>query len=218
MAKAVTRPPVLNNPAPPVEDCSSPGRVTKGASAGSGPSDGLWKLTLDKQPPSGMNLVLLVPVCPTQASGLPLSSAIPQTLPIRAMQALPEGAALGATLNAPLDMLTGIKRDPETPLDLSKTSAVTYLPVKSEPEESEISGQAVGAERQEFKNHPSKAIAKTTTTKAASPRLKTDVKKEPQAAGSDCELWSFGSSQQTDCKPEKVIKVESVISSGAFAD
>lgn len=180
-AKVVSMPPVvLNNPAAPVEDRSSPGHVTKGGSAGSGPSDGLWKLTLDKQPPSGMNLVLFVPVCPTQANGLPLPSAIPQTVP---MQALPEGplavsAALGATLNAPLDLLTGIKQDPEAPLDLSKKSAVTYLPVKTEPEESEISGQAVG----------------------------------------DCELWSSGSSQLTDCKPEKVIKIEADISSTAFAD
>lgn len=216
-ANAVTVPAVvLNNPAPPVEDTSNPGHVTEGVSTGTRPSDGLWKLTLDKQPPAGVNLVLFVPVCPTQANGLPLPSAIPQTLPITAMQALPEGplavgAALGATINAPLDLLTGVKQDPEAPLDLSKKSAVNYLPVKSEPEEFEISGQAVDAERQEFENHHSKVTAKTTSIKTAPTGLIVDIKKEPQTSG--CDLWSSESNQLTDYKLEKEIKIEVNISS-----
>lgn len=215
-ANAVTLPAVvLNNPAPPVEDTSNPGHVTEGVSTGTGPSDGLWKLTLDKQPPAGVNLVLFVPVCPTQANGLPLPSAIPQTLPITAMQALPEGplavgAALGPTLNAPLDLLTGVKQDPEAPLDLSKKSAA-YLPVKSEPEEFEISGQAVDAGRQEFGNHHSKVTARTTSIKTAPTGLIVDIKKEPQTSG--CDLWSSESSQLTDYKLEKEIKIEVNISS-----
>lgn len=216
-ANAVTLPAVvLNNPAPPVEDTSNPGHVTEGVSTGTGPSDGLWKLTLDKRPPAGVNLVLFVPVCPTQANGLPLPSAIPQTLPITAMQALPEGplavgAALGATLSAPLDLLTGVKQDPEAPLDLSKKSAVTYLPVKGEPEEFEISGQAVNAGRQEFGNHHSKVTARTTSVKTAPTGLIVDIKKEPQTSG--CDLWSSESSQLTDYKLEKEIKIEVNISS-----
>lgn len=216
-AKAVTLPAVvLKNPAPLVEDTSNPGHVTEGVSTGTGPSDGLWKLTLDKQPPAGVNLVLFVPVCPTQANGLPLPSAIRQTLPITAMQALPEGtlavgAALGATLNAPLDLLTGVKQDPEAPLDLSKKSAVTYLPVKGEPEEFEISGQAVNAGRQEFGNHHSKVTARTTSIKTAPTGLIVDIKKEPQTSG--CDLWSSESSQLTDYKLEKEIKIEVNISS-----
>lgn len=216
-ANAVTLPAVvLNNPAPPVEDTSNPGQVTEGVSTGTGPSDGLWKLTLDKQPPAGVNLVLFVPVCPTQANGLPLPSAVPQTLPITAMQALPEGplavgAALGATLSAPLDLLTGVKQDPEAPLDLSKKSAVTYLPVKGEPEEFEISGQAVNAGRQEFGNLHSKVTARTTSIKTAPTGLIVDIKKEPQTSG--CDLWSSESSQLTDYKLEKEIKIEVNISS-----
>nr|XP_046254867.1 histone-lysine N-methyltransferase PRDM9-like isoform X2 [Scatophagus argus] len=110
-------------PAAAVNDSCSPELVTKDSSAGSGSQDGLWKLTLDKQPPPGVKLVLFVPVCPTQTNGLTLPSAISPTLSNMQVQLQPVGLN-AAPLNAPLDLVTGIKQDPEceAPLDLSKKS------------------------------------------------------------------------------------------------
>ncbi|XP_070823578.1 zinc finger protein 572 isoform X1 [Chaetodon trifascialis] len=154
----------------PVNDCSSPGPVTESVSDGSGPPDGLWKLTLDVQPPAGANLVLFLPVSPMQSNDLNLPSLVSPTLPGPAMQVQPQhlgmNAALG-TLNAPLDLVTGIKQDPdcETPLDLCMKRDLSnsaqhdiLVPIKSEPKEFEISGEVDGTERQEFKNSHSKAI------------------------------------------------------------
>ncbi|KAL7393987.1 hypothetical protein ABVT39_018803 [Epinephelus coioides] len=250
--KAAVPAAVSNNPVAPVTDSPSPGLVTGDVSSGSGPSDGLWKLTLDKQPPPGVKLVVFLPVCATQANGLTLPSANSPTLPVSAMQiqaALPHfsnehlgvNAALGALLNAPLDLVTGIKQDPEwdTPLDLSKKSKssksvlsdISLPPVKSEPEEFEISGEANGTKRQEFKNSNSKMIVKTNSGETAthtevkqcnmdpmdlsgvkvnrtSSGLMIDIKKEPQSPGTDLDSMSSRSCQLTD----KEIKMEMDIS------
>ncbi|XP_076592269.1 uncharacterized protein LOC143323998 isoform X3 [Chaetodon auriga] len=201
----------------PVNDCSSPGPVTEGASDGSGPSDGLWKLTLDIQPPAGANLVLFLPVGPMQSNDLHLPSLVSPTLPGPAMQVQPQhlgmNAALGTLLNAPLDLVTGIKQDPdcETPLDLCTKRDLSnsaqhniLVPMKSEPEELEISGEADSTERQKLKNSHSKAIVQPnpdTYTEVkrckmdpmdlsplnvtASSGLTIDIKKEPHSPALD---------------------------------
>ncbi|XP_023124582.2 zinc finger protein 668 [Amphiprion ocellaris] len=229
-ATTATAPAVVSaSPATPVQDCSSPGLVTAGVSAGSAPSDRLWKLTLNKQPPPGVELVVFVPVCPTQTNGLPLSSAIPQTLPVTAMQALPQASSpllpgnlgVNAALGAPLDLVTGIKQDPEAPLDLSKKrssseSAPTNIPlppVKSEPEEREISGQINGTERHEFKKRTTK-----TEEKMASSGPIMDIKSEPQSPGLGLDLCLSRTRRLTDSKLDKEIKMEVEISNPPCAD
>lgn len=176
---------------PPVPDSVSPEPVA----ADSHQSDGLWKLTLDKQPPPGVNLVLFLPVCPTQTNVLSsaLPSAAPPTLPVSAVQAHHQvavspvtgnghcgvNAAVGVSMDTPLDLVTRIKKDPEceAPLDLSKNcnsskTAVDdgHLPaVKSEPEEFEISGDG-----EHMKTDPLDLATCSTTD----PRLTMDVKQE----------------------------------------
>lgn len=79
-------------------------------------------------------------------------------------QHLGANAALAAPLDAPLDLVTGIKWDPEydAPLDLSRkcnssksaVGDIPLLPVKSEPEDCEITG---GSERREIKSSDNNA-------------------------------------------------------------
>lgn len=151
-------------PDAPVKDSASPDLVTGGLSdTGSAPSDGLWKLTLDKQPPPGVNLVLFLPVC--QSNSMALPSTVPQTIQIPDVQ-----VGEKAELNVPVDLVAGIKQDPEgeAPLDLSKnvkssesaTSVVPLLPVKIEPEEFEVSGEANGTKRHALRNADSNATVK----------------------------------------------------------
>uniref|UniRef100_UPI0037E8EC91 zinc finger protein 878 n=1 Tax=Semicossyphus pulcher TaxID=241346 RepID=UPI0037E8EC91 len=157
---------VSENLAAPERVSHSPGLVPEGVSAGSNPTDGLWKLTLDKQPPPGAKLMLFLPVCATQSNDPALPSAVAQTPPALNMQIQPHvafppvlhehlgvSAALGAPLDAPLNMVTRIKVDPEceAPLDLSKKctpsksalSDARLLPVKSEPQEFDVSVEAL---------------------------------------------------------------------------
>lgn len=212
----------------PVSDSSSPGLVTEGVSPGSGP-DGLWKLTLDKEPPPGVNLVLFLPVCPNQTNGLTLPSEASPTLPGPGMQVQPQhlgvNAALGASQMAPLDLVTGIKQDAgcEAPLDLSKKSNLSksalsdipLQPIKSEPGEVKVSGEADDTEGQELQDGNNKVIklnpGETSTkdkveidpmdvapnkVKTTSPGPITDFKNEPQFPGLD--LDSSRSHQLTD--------------------
>lgn len=68
-------------------------------------------------------------------------------------------AALRVQPNSPFEQIMDIKDDETAPLDLSKKrnstelqlSGVPLLPVKSEPEECEVSGQSICPERPEFK-------------------------------------------------------------------
>lgn len=240
-------PSVTDNPAPPAKDSVSPEPVTEGVSTESGQSDGLWKLTLDKQPPPGVKLVLFLPVCPTQTSDLTLPSGIPQTLPVSAMQVQPQvalspvasnghlevNAAFGAPLSSPLDLVTGIKQDPEceAPLDLSKkckpaVSDIPPLPIKSEPEEFEMSGARGGTVRKALlTTNPGEANTDVkmdpmdlTTHSTTSLGLIMNVKKEPPSPGSDLDLWSSSSSQLTEGRSEKEIKMEVDVSQPACAD
>ncbi|XP_077432822.1 uncharacterized protein LOC144058305 [Vanacampus margaritifer] len=118
---------VQNNPA------SSP--VTNSAvlqlAAGDNPaSDGCWKLTLDKMPPPGSNLVLFVP---TNAEGLTLPPGIAQVVPeVQNVAALP----------APV--LPPIQDADCEPMDLSKRASSPTPPpvVKSERVECEVTAEA----------------------------------------------------------------------------
>ncbi|XP_014893814.1 zinc finger protein 668 [Poecilia latipinna] len=156
--------PASNCAAAPVKDPSS-SRLLR-TEAASSDSEGLWTLTLDEKPPPGMNLVVFLPVCPSQTDGLPLPSGVPQTLPVAAVQALPQespsslssnkllgvSAAVGASLNPCLELVTGfLGQETETPLDLSRKlnlpKDTAFVSVKSEPSEYEISAQANDSEK-----------------------------------------------------------------------
>lgn len=225
---------VSSNLAAPAKDSHS-SCLTGDASAGSGPTDGLWKLTLDKQPPPGVKLVLFLPVCPTQTNGLTLPSAVSPTLLGPAIQ--PQVA---------LDLVTGIKQylECEAPLDLSNKSSlcnsalsdVPFLPIKSEPEGCDISLKADRTERQELKNRDSRAVVKTNpgetdtfsevkqvqmdpmdlsfNVSTSSSGLIIDIKKEPQSPGPDFESWSSRSCLLAG----KEIKMEVDISRTSYAD
>uniref|UniRef100_A0A1A8BAA9 C2H2-type domain-containing protein n=1 Tax=Nothobranchius kadleci TaxID=1051664 RepID=A0A1A8BAA9_NOTKA len=162
--------PVSTSPAAPGRDSCSPGSRTDGMSACSSSSDGLWTLTLDEKSPPAVNLVLFVPVCPN--GELPLPSAVQQSLPLTAVQALPQAstsellganATVGVPLNPPFELLTGFLEDSEGQLDLSKKcespaaaeSNAPLLAVKTEPMELEISGQAGCSDKHEGKGHGS---------------------------------------------------------------
>ncbi|KAM7420507.1 hypothetical protein PAMA_014969 [Pampus argenteus] len=224
-------------PAATIKDSGSPGLVTGGVSdSRSGPSDGLWKLTLDKQPPPGVKLVLFLPVCPSQPSGLPLPS-IPQTPPVPDIQgkhhvtrrplSSDEHFGVKSELNVPLDLVTVNKRDPESeaPLDLSKNykssksavNNVSLVPIKSEPQEYEVSGEANGTESHELKKVDSKAVDKLHDNTTSS-GLIIDIKKEPQSPGCDVDVRRSRSRQLTDWRPEKEIKMEVDVLHPACAD
>ncbi|XP_063736444.1 zinc finger protein ZFP2 [Eleginops maclovinus] len=162
---------VLNNPTQPVKDSGSRGPLTGGVSDGSGPSDGLWKLTLDKKPPPGIKLVVFLPVCASQTPGLNLPPASSPTLPFLALQGQPQEALLhtSGVLQNGLHLENGINPEHEAPLDLSKncnssksaSCNISLLPIKAEPGDWDITGEGTGTERKEFKNSYSKAIVKT---------------------------------------------------------
>lgn len=166
---------MVSLPTAPENDSSSPGLVTEGESPGPAPVDGSWKLTIDREPPPGVDLLLFLPVSPSQTNGLTLPSVISPTIPGPVIQVQPQhlrlNAAHGAQLIAPLDLLTGFKQDPECnePLDLSKKSSKSALsqiplrPIKSEPEDLEISAESGVTERQEFQYDNSKAIVESNS-------------------------------------------------------
>lgn len=114
---------------------SRSGLETEAVPAASCSPDGLWKLTLNKNPPPGVKLLLFLPVCASPANGLTLPSAHlhPQHLGVN--------AAFGLPLVAPLDFATGVGQVPgcDAPLDLSKNFLQA---VKGEPAEIEMSGEA----------------------------------------------------------------------------
>ncbi|KAM9353451.1 uncharacterized protein ABDE67_005824 [Symphorus nematophorus] len=198
-------------PASRVSASSSPGLVTEGVSAGSGPSDGLWKLTLDKQPPPGVKLVLFLPVCPTQTNGLTLPSAVS---PRPALQVQPQhlgvNTALRPPLDAPLDLLTRMKQECEAPLDLSKKcnslksalNNVPLLPVKIEPEEFEIS-----EEKEDFKNSISKAIVRPNPGEMDSYPEEKKFKMDPMDLSSP-DVNTTSSGLITDIKKEPLVEKE----------
>ncbi|XP_029695241.1 histone-lysine N-methyltransferase PRDM9 isoform X1 [Takifugu rubripes] len=111
-----------------------PGSVPERAPPDSGPTDALQLLSLNQDQPSGVNLLLFLPVCPRQSGGLPLSAMEVQpgmTTPFK------------IPLLAPFNFVTKVEHDQvgDAPLDLSmKCRAASPAPsntppqsVKSEP-------------------------------------------------------------------------------------
>ncbi|KAM8826173.1 uncharacterized protein ACB058_019564 [Synchiropus picturatus] len=104
----------------------SPSQLSEAAMR-SDPSDGCWKLTLDKNPPPGTNLLLFLPVQVQPTAGDATDPGALQNHPVK-----PE--------NRPHQ-----KVEPDAPLDFSTATKTTsnnaaMPPVKNEPEETEISG------------------------------------------------------------------------------
>lgn len=111
-------------------------KAPKRIASRSSSSDTMWKLSLDTPPPAGVEVVMFVPVCPTQPSELSLSPLIPQTLALPPMQALTQvtvpstpttiqfgaNATFGLPLNTPLDIPTLNNESLDAPLDLSTKS------------------------------------------------------------------------------------------------
>lgn len=147
-------------PAATTNDSSSLRTTTEIAAtdAGPGPSpglaDGFWKITLDKEPPPGVSLVLFLPVCEDQSNSLIIPSGASSTPPLLSMQAHPQNpgtySALRTQLTAPLDFVTGNKQVPvcDVPLDLSKkyisskSNDISPQSINGEPEKLRISGKA----------------------------------------------------------------------------
>ncbi|XP_030014581.1 zinc finger protein 675-like [Sphaeramia orbicularis] len=217
-ANAVTTSAVVNYPTAPAQDSWSPDQVTGGVSAVNSSSDRSWKLTLDKQPPPGIKLVLFLPVCSTQTNGLAIPTAVTQTLQAQPSPVSSHGHLGGALLNAPMDLVAGIKQDVESeePLDLSKkcTSSESAVNdailrnIKCEPEENEVSGET---ERQNIKSNTKAKHFVTLKDLSshgvgASHGLIKEIKKEPQSPSSD--LQPSTSCQLTNRKPDKEIKME----------
>lgn len=91
------------------------------------PTKGCWKLSLDKPPPPGVNLLLLLPVSQNQSSNMILPCAVPQVLPVPEMQAHSSPVSDGLVSNSQVSTQSGDsckqEIDPQ-PLDLSKKIAL----------------------------------------------------------------------------------------------
>lgn len=121
---------------------NGPGSVPERAPPASGPTDGLQLLSLNQDQPSGVNLLLFLPVCPSQTDRFP-AAACP-ALPLSAMEVQPGMATpFKIPLLAPFDFVTKVEHDQvgDAPLDLSMkcsaaSPALSNTPlqsVKSEP-------------------------------------------------------------------------------------
>lgn len=153
-----------SSPSAAAAHASSPGVISNGPDAAaervspdSGPTNGLQLLSLNKDQRSGVNLVLLLPVCPGQTDRFPLPSAASPTLPLTATQAQPQQYGIAAPFNlpllAPVNFAPKVKRDAEggAPLDLSMkcsspapaaAGSGALPPVKSEPAPLDACGEA----------------------------------------------------------------------------
>ncbi|XP_024119242.1 zinc finger and SCAN domain-containing protein 12 isoform X2 [Oryzias melastigma] len=209
-------------------------------------SDGLWRLTLDKEPPPGTNLVLFLPVCPSQTGELPVSSSVPQALSVESVQTLPQASLSpmskveffhvnASVKDSPFEQLTDIKEDAAAPLDLStkrqpSDPAPCSLPVKSEPEECDVSGHSNGSEIPESKELDSchvkteqgkvdscseakrlnryPIVLSLLNAKTAFPGPVDDVKREEQSADLHYGATSTTSSQLADVELKEEIKME----------
>ncbi|KAM9783319.1 uncharacterized protein ACB057_015636 [Neosynchiropus ocellatus] len=105
----------------------SPSPLSEAAMTG-GDSDGCWKLTLDKDPPPGANLVLFLPV-QVQPTGDATDPGAPQDHPVNP----DDQPQRDPDQDAPLDLLDATE---------PTSNDVSVPPIKNEPEESEISGSA----------------------------------------------------------------------------
>ncbi|XP_076016978.1 uncharacterized protein LOC143008897 [Genypterus blacodes] len=217
-----------DKPAAQVEASASPGLVAKGVppESGSGSGEGMWKLTLQKQPPPGVSLVLFVTAGSALANGL----SFPQAAPHPDSQVQPQvapppvssekhgmngnGLQAGSSTQGP---------DHTSPLDLSNRStdvqsSLPHLPIKSEPEELQISVETHGVKR--HVTHSSEKRAGDTNTEVKrvksdppvlsnlsvgpiSSGVEMDIKKEPQSPCSEGHSWPSSSYQDKPIKMEE---------------
>lgn len=186
----------------------SPGGLsyaTNEVSGGQPSTDGLWKLTVDKPPPPGLNLVVFLPVGPLQTTEVPLASGIPKALALPAMQALSQAplsavpanshlgvnAAFSGPLNNPLDVSpSNNDKYPDAPLDLSQKSRQECLPVFKKEQD----------EVKQGKVEPMVIFTPVVKTESSTPVMQ--IKQEPQNPG------SHASNEPVDWVPEKKIKME----------
>lgn len=151
---------------------NGPGSVPERAPPDSGPTDGLQLLSLNQDQPSGVNLLLFLPVCPSQTDGFP-AAACP-ALPLSAMKVQPGAATpFKIPLLAPFDLVTKVERDQvgDAPLDLSmKCRAASPAPsdtplqsVKSEPAAPEPRGDSGGPQASLVSAEVSSAQTETCT-------------------------------------------------------
>ncbi|KAM8870116.1 uncharacterized protein AB9W97_017109 isoform 1-T3 [Spinachia spinachia] len=155
---------VVNKPAAPAKESPKPGLVTEGGEDALRQLEGVWTMSLVMPPPTGAKLVVLLPVAeaPTSATSRTLLAMGGPTAALAPVskEHLGVNDAFGAMQNSPLNLATGIKREPEwdAPLNLSNKCSSSMptlgnIPVsviKNELAEVGISGEPNKPEREEF--------------------------------------------------------------------
>lgn len=167
-------------------EVNSPEKPNQEAQADpSDPTKGLWKLSLDKPPPMGINLLLFLPVSQSESSSnLVLPCAVSQVLaaPEIQVQEMQVAAVSGAACKPDKDLL---------PLDLSKkTSEAPDLNIKSEPKEVEVSAP----------------MESSALTFRASEEIKSSLGENKRPVDDGLQLSP--SSLNTDGTPAKKVKLE----------
>ncbi|KAL6109022.1 uncharacterized protein ACO6RY_12240 [Pungitius sinensis] len=145
--------PAVNVPAAaPAKESPRPGPVTARGGNGLAQSNGAWTMRLVVPPPTSAKLVMFLPVCKT-AMQVPTEAPPPVS-----KEHLGVDDAFEVVQNSPLNLVTGIKQDPEwdAPLNLSKCNSsmatlgnIPVSAIKSEPGEFGISEEPNSTERQE---------------------------------------------------------------------
>lgn len=112
-------------------------------------TEGCWKLSLDKPPPPGVNLLLFLPVTQNQSSNVILPCAVPQLMSVPEIQVQASPLSNGLRDKLQVSAVSGATCKSDTdalPLDLSNKSSLKCIPntttvstIKSEPKEMDIS-------------------------------------------------------------------------------
>lgn len=120
------------------------------------PTEGCWKLSLDKPPPPGVNLLLFLPITQNHNSNVILPCAVPQVLSVPETQVQASPLSNGLVDELQVSNVSGAtcKQDMDPlPLDLSKKSSLECFPntapipfIKSEAEEMEVSAPIKSSE------------------------------------------------------------------------
>lgn len=213
--------PILNT-VKPVNSPASPDLTDEGSTC-TDTAKGFWKLSLDKPPPAGVNLVLFLPVCQTETSSLMLPCA-PHMLPVSEMQVQtpPLSSGLSTIGGAQMHTAPGTSFKQETnlePLDLSKKltpsklalNDTPLLSVKKEPEEVEMSGEVKSSHDSNMHvqatplkmDHMALSLGKAN----ASSGQKKHINDEFKSASADPGLQQSVSLQHIDGTPQKKIKL-----------
>ncbi|KAJ0000256.1 hypothetical protein NQD34_012098 [Periophthalmus magnuspinnatus] len=125
------------------------------------PSKGCWKLSLDKPPPPGVNLLLFLPVGQTQNSNLLLPCAVPQVVTVPEIQVQTTLALNGIVRETQVNTVLGATCKQETnhgPLDLSNKTcpqkpdpeSAPTVSIKSEAEEVKVSAPIKSSEENQM--------------------------------------------------------------------